>query len=245
MRFDLAFVLIDLPETGNADWYQSAAAMMLESARHAFQGHDVRYVQMTDEASKVVDGADIKFNPTSKCERSELAMYRGHCTAEWALYTDRPTILCDVDMLWNNDDILALFDFEPRADIALFIRRENLLQPFNGGLIMTQPGQKQFWETYRDMMKTLPMDIRSWWGDQIGLSVMTGLPNQEQNGAIRHDSKVAYIPIDLVAPSPKSEPTELLTTPAVHWKGGKKRKPWMPNYYEMLQRNWSAKAAAE
>jgi hypothetical protein len=144
-------------------------------------------------------------------------------------------------MLWNHDEIVNGFD---GPDICLFIRRENLFQPFNGGLILTQPYQTKFWETYRDMMKTLPMDVRPWWGDQIGLVAMTGLPDQGQDGAVRFGSKVAYIPIDLVAPSPKTEPEGLLRTSAVHWKGGKKRKPMMPRYFERLQEKWSALEAS-
>jgi hypothetical protein len=246
MRFDLAFTLVDCAEPDAVSWYQAAAAMMLESARHAFQDHDVRYVQLTDEASRVAPGVDIRFPCAPKCDRSELAQFRGHCTAEWALTTDRPTILCDVDLLWNNDEILALFEVQGdlgSPDIAFFSRHGNGFQPFNGGLILTQPGQRRFWEAYRDMMKTLPVDVRPWWGDQIGLVVMTGTPDKGQNGAIRFGSKVAYIPIDVVAPSPKTEPSELLKTSAVHWKGGKKRKPWMPRYFERLQRNWHAAAA--
>jgi hypothetical protein len=248
VRFDLAFQLVDLPDTGNADWYQSAAAMMLETARHAFKGHDVRVVQLTDEASQVVDGVDIRFTPTPKCERHELMQYRGHCTAEWALYTDRPVIFCDVDVLWNNDGITQLmqpFNGQPAPDITLFSRQGNAFQPFNGGLIITQPGQVQFWETYKGMMKVLPNDCKGWWGDQIALGVMTGTPQAGQNGIVRFGSRIAFLPIDLIAPSPKTEPTQLLNTSACHFKGWKKRKAWVTNYYDLLQRNWSAQKAAE
>ena len=240
MKFDLAFQLVDLPETGYADWYQAAASMMLESAKYAFKGHDVRFIQLTDEASKVVDGVNIRFTPTSKCEREELMQFRGHCTAEWSLYTDRPTVFCDVDLLWNNDGITQLFD---GPDIILFARGNNAFQPFNGGLIVTQPGQKQFWETYRSMMNVLPNDCKGWWGDQIALGVMTGLPQPGQNGINRFGSSIAFMPIDLVAPSPKTQPSALLNTTAVHWKGGNKRKKWMPEYFALLQSYWATEEA--
>jgi hypothetical protein len=236
VKLDLVFPLIDLPDTGNADWYQAAADMMLASAKLAFKNHDVRYVQMTDEASKVVDGIDIRFTPTPKCEREELAQYRGHCTAEWALYTDRPSILCDVDLLWNNGSITQLIEpSDKMPDIVLFSRPNNSFQPFNGGLILTQPGQKQFWETYRGMMRVLPNDCKGWWGDQIALGMMTGVPQPSQNAVKSFGSSVAFLPIDLVAPSPKTQPSALLNTAAVHWKGGGKRKPWMPDYFKLLQ----------
>lgn len=266
MKFDLSFQLVDLPETGNVEWYRAAASMMLASARQAFKHHDMRVIQMTDEASAVVDGIDIRFAPTPKCERAELMQYRGHCTAEWALQTDRPTIFCDVDLLWNNDGIMMLMEPTHRAisnaltltsfgsedaleiisppDITLFVRQANAFQPFNGGLIVTQPKQDLFWTTYRSMMKVLPNDCKGWWGDQIALGVLAGLPQPGQSGAHRYGSRLAFLPIELVAPSPKSMPAVLLETSAIHLKGGK-RKPWLPDYYDILQRNWSAQQAAE
>lgn len=264
MKFDLSFQLVDLPETGNASWYSAAASMMLASARQAFKHHDMRVIQMTDEASAVVDGIDIRFAPTPKCERAELMQYRGHCTAEWALQTDRPTIFCDVDLLWNNDSIKILMEpvrrlarvgasgdgnflecLDPPPDITLFVRQANAFQPFNGGLIVTQPKQDLFWTTYRSMMKVLPNDCKGWWGDQIALGVLAGLPQPGQSGAHRYGSRLAFLPIELVAPSPKTVPIPvLLETSALHFKGAK-RKPDLANYFAMLQRNWSAQQAAE
>jgi hypothetical protein len=248
MRFDLAFQLVDFPQYAQCEWYRQAARMMLESARHAFPAHDVRFVQLTDEASQVIDGVDVRFTPAVKVEREELMQYRGYCTAEWALMTDRPVIVCDVDILWNNDGIVQLL--EPingqRLDINLFSRPQNAFQPFNGGLFTTQPGQTLFWETYKRMMKTLPNDCKGWWGDQIALGVMCGAPEPEQKGAVRFGSQIGYIPIDMVAPSPKSQPTQLLDTPSVHWKGGKRKKdPWMSEYFAMLQQSWTKREAAE
>lgn len=266
MRFDLVFALVDITDNPNAEWYRTAAKLMIASARRAYRAHDMRVVQITDEASAAVDDIDLRFNVAAKVEREELMQYRGHCLAEWALETDRPVIFCDVDLLWNTDALMGclqpqhfvpqfVFDgqrlpggedtLETRAPPGIVLtQRPNLLQPYNGGLILTQPGQKRFWETYRGMMKSLPEDLRGWWGDQLALAVMLGAPENGKTAQVRFGSTIACLPADLVAPSPKSMPVQVLDNPAVHWKGGK-RKPMMPDYYAMLEARWAEDDAAE
>ena len=238
MKLDLVFALIDC-DTPNRDWYRAAASMMIASARRAYRAHDTRVVQIADEASEIAADVDVRYTAASKVERDELMQYRGHCLAEWALQTDRPLVFCDVDLLWNTDGITGCL-YTPNSPIQsppgiVLTQRKNLLQPYNGGLILSQPGQKRWWETYRAMMSsdTMPVDIRGWWGDQIALAVMMGAPEDGKIAARRFGSTVACLPVDLVAPSPKSEPTQVLGTPAIHLKGGK-RKPWMAGYFERL-----------
>ena len=241
MRLDLAFTLVDIPETGNAAWYQAAAKLMIASARAAYQNHDLRIIQMTDEASQVQEDIDIRFTPASKVERNELAQFRGHCTAEWSLQTDRPTILCDVDMLWNNDQLTDAFK-HPTADIWLFERPHMEAQAFNGGLILTQPYQYEFWTVYREMMKTLPKDICGWWGDQIGLTAMVGTPEPDQKGCKRFGSTIGYLPAKLISPTPREAPSALIDAPVMHYKGKAKRKALMVDYFKLLQEKWARDA---
>lgn len=236
MRFDLVFALVDIADNPNMLWYRTAAKMMIASARRAYRGHDMRIVQITDEASDAVDDIDMRFNAAAEVTRDELMQYRGHCLAEWALETDRPLIFCDVDLLWNTDALTGCLQ-QPGPDIVL-TQRPNMLQPYNGGLILTQPGQKRFWETYRGMMKSLPEDLRGWWGDQLALAVMLGAPEDGKTARVRFGSTIACLPADLVAPSPKSMPAHVLDNPSVHWKGGK-RKPWMADYFAMLEAKWA------
>lgn len=269
MKFDLIFCLVDIADNPNAEWYRTAARMMIASARRAYRAHDMHVVQITDEASAAADDIDLRFNVAAKVEREELMQYRGHCLAEWALETDRPVIFCDVDLLWNTDALTGCiapqvrFD-DPRRAIGgispsvhasapvtspppgiVLTQRPNLLQPYNGGLILTQPGQRRFWETYRGMMKSLPEDLRGWWGDQLALAVMLGAPEDGKTARMRFGSTIACLPADLVAPSPKSMPVQLLDNPCVHWKGGSKRKLWMPDYFAMLEVKWAEEDAAE
>lgn len=254
MKFDLVFCLVDIADNPNAEWYRIAAKLMITSARRAYRGHDMRVVQITDEASAAADDIDMRFNAAAEVTRDELMQYRGHCLAEWALETDRPLIFCDVDLLWNTDALMGCFawqrigdtpaDLMPGPGIVL-TQRPNLLQPYNGGLILTQPGQRRFWETYRGMMKSLPEDLRGWWGDQLALAVMLGAPEDGKTARMRFGSTIACLPADLVAPSPKSMPTQLLDNPCVHWKGGSKRKLWMPDYFALLEAKWAEEDAAE
>ncbi len=247
MRFDLVFCLIDIDDNPNAEWYREAARLMIASARRAYRGHDMRVVQITDEASQAAEDIDVRFNASAKVEREELMQYRGHCLAEWALETDRPLIFCDVDLLWNTDALTGclLPQQDPRYELTaappgiVLTQRKNLLQPYNGGLILSQPKQTRFWETYRAMMKSLPEDLRGWWGDQIALAVMMGAPEDAKPARLRFGSTIACLPVEIVAPSPKEKPTQVMENPAVHFKGGK-RKPWMADYSDMLSASDSA-----
>ncbi len=45
--------------------------------------------------------------------------------------------------------------------------------------------------------------------------------------------------MDVVCPAPKSQPAKLLENPAVHFKGSK-RKPFMVDYYRLLEEKWRA-----
>lgn len=247
MRFDLAFPLIDCQDNPNMEWYRAAAKMMIASARFAYQNHDMRVVQITDEASEAADDIDVRFHTSPKVERDVLMQYRGHCTAEWALHTDRPVIFCDVDLLWNTDALtgcLQPIDDSERVPGIVLCQRPNLLQPFNGGLIMTQPGQRKFWEMYRGMMRHLPTDLRGWWGDQIALGVMVGAPDGESRAKVKFGSSIAYLPADIVAPSPKQFPMQVLENPAVHLKGND-RKAWIVDYFKLLQAKWAAESASQ
>lgn len=250
MRFDLVFCLVDIADNPNASWYRIAAKMMIASARRAYRVHDMRVVQITDEASAAADDIDLRFNVAAKVERDELMQYRGHCLAEWALETDRPVIFCDVDLLWNTDALTGCLQHASALDSLripniVLTQRPNMLQPYNGGLILTQPGQKRFWGIYRGMMKSLPEDLRGWWGDQLALAVMLGAPEDGKTARVRFGSTIACLPADLVAPSPKEMPTHVLDNPCVHFKGGQKRKPWMGDYFAMLEAKWVEEDAAK
>lgn len=234
MQFDVCFSLIDVDDSPNKAWYQAAASLMAISAKRAFRNHDCRIIQLTDAESQICPDATTRYVYSQKCPPDELAQYRGILTAEWALQADRPAILCDVDLLWNNDGLVRCFETDPKPDIV-FTQRPNAFQPFNGGLILTQPHQTDFWAKYRKMMDELPVDIRPWWGDQIALGMMMGTPESERGGR-RFGSTVAYLPHDLISPAHKSQPTSVSSAPSIHFKGGK-RKKWMADYFDMLMGN--------
>jgi len=230
--FDLCFPLLDIPDSQNLEWYRAAAKLMVTSARRAYRGHDMRIIQLTDETSQRCDDIDGEFTLGGNCTRETLAKYRGKLTAEWCLQTDRPAILCDVDLLWNTDGLTGCFQ-PPSPGIILTYRPGFPFQPFNGGMILTNPDQTEFWAKYKSLMDNLPVDVHGWWGDQIGLAVMMGTPQHDQNGDTRFGSRVVYLPMEIVCPAPKSMPEKLWETPAIHMKGSK-RKPWLVGYFEML-----------
>lgn len=216
MKLDLAFVLIDLEP-----WYKQATCEMIRSARRAYQGHEMRVVQLTDNRSAHCPEADGFFAIDTDVKGNELAYAKGHLMAEYALKTDRPVIFCDVDLVWNNDSLIGALEHVEHVGC---LWRENMAcMPFNTGIVMTHPN-KQFWVTYRDAIDNLPSEIRAWWGDQVAMTAADCATG----------GTVTRMSMDAIAPCVEALPDAPLDTPAVHFKGDTKN--LMLPYARMVDR---------
>lgn len=216
MKFDLAFVLIDLGDP----FYKQAASEMIRSARRAYKGHDMRVVQLSDTKTAPHPDADGAFVFDTEVDKSNLCQFKGGAIASYALQAECPAVFCDVDILWNNADLL-----DPRRAVKRVgcLWRDNMpSMPFNTGLIVTQPHQNTFWELYRSACENLPVEVQGWFGDQFA---MTAAECGQSGGVTR-------LPMDQIAPATDALPSEPLTTPAVHFKGP--RKAMMFQYARML-----------
>lgn len=217
MKFDLAFVLIDLDEPR----YKAAACEMIRSARRAYKDHDMRVVQLTDNRSAHCPDADGVFGLDTDVKGNQFCQAKGHLMAEYALKADRPVIFCDVDLLWQSDALAGGIDFE---GVWLMKRDELPCMPYNTGVVRTTPDAKPFWSYYRQVLETLPPEVCGWWGDQFAMLA-----------AAHWDRDMIYVrhmPMDKTAPCIESVPGEPLKTPAVHFKGDAKR--LMPAYARLL-----------
>jgi|SRR5688572_2417790 len=225
MKFDLAFVLIDLDEPR----YKAAACEMIRSARRAYKDHDMRVVQLTDNRSARCPDADGVFSLDTDVKGANFCQMKGFVMAEYALKADRPVVFCDVDLLWNNDGALKyIAEFGP--GVSCLWRSNNASMPINTGVVLSNDFPR-FWESYRRACEDLPSEVAAWYGDQFAM-----LP--AWNAIIEEDREI-YAPrpvrkldMDAFAPAIDEVPDAPLTTPAVHFKGDRKR--LMPAYARLL-----------
>src|SRR6202000_1690783 len=95
--------------------------------------------------------------------------FKGHIIAEYALKADRPVVFCDVDLIWNNDGALWVFNDE-RPPVTLLARDDMPCMRYNAGVIFSR-GSGSFWLVYQSAIGNLPDAVRGWWGDQFALLV--------------------------------------------------------------------------
>lgn len=218
MKFDLAYVLVDLGEP----WYKQAASEMIRSARRAYANHDMRVVQLSDRKTPICPDADGQFSFDVDVTKDWLCQFKGGAIASYALQADRPVIFCDVDVIWNKDTLFE--ELDGREGIFLLERDDMSSMPINAGLVVTWHRERLFWSAYRAACENLPAEVRGWWGDQFALT-----------GTLVHlkgDAPVSLLRMDRIAPAIDALPGKPLDTPAVHFKG--ERKHLMLPYARML-----------
>lgn len=217
MKFDLAFVLIDLGDP----FYKQAASEMIRSARRAYKDHDMRVVQLSDRKTAPHPDANGVFGFDTEVDKSNLCQFKGGAIASYALQADRPVVFCDVDLLWQNDGLVR--QFPQGATIGVMEREGMACMPYNSGIITTTEPFTSFWISYRAVIESLPEEVCGWWGDQFALPITAA----DFDWTALHRFKM-----DDIAPAIDALPSEPLTTPAVHFKGS--RKSMMFPYARML-----------
>lgn len=224
MKFDLAFVLIDLDEPR----YKAAACEMIRSARRAYKDHDMRVVQLTDNRSAHCPDADAIFSLDTDVKGANFCQMKGFVMAEYALKADRPVVFCDVDLLWNSDYLVASLEFVEH--VACLWREDLPAMPYNTGIVLTQPSEREFWGAYKSACESLPPEICAWWGDQVAMTATA------VNCEHWKSTRGLMTPMDMekIAPAIDEIPAAPLNTPAVHFKGDRKR--LMPAYARLLDK---------
>jgi hypothetical protein len=225
MKFFLAFVLIDLDEP----LYRVAASEMIRSARRAYKDHDMRVVQLTDNRSERHPDVDAVFNLDTDVKGSNFCQMKGFLMAEFALKADRPVVFCDVDLLWNHDGILRYMCPEV---VSCMWRSENAAMPINTGLVLSG-GLPRFWKRYSAACEDLPSEVAAWYGDQFAMLV-AWTSVLEEDREIYAEPPVRKLAMNAAAPAIDELPSEPLDTPAVHFKGD--RKKLMAPYARLLDK---------
>lgn len=222
---DLVFLFIDYGDP----FLRQATTEMLRSAEAAMPG--INIVQLRDSKSRLHPFANAE-RVFGDVPREDLAAFKGIAFATHAIETDRPTIFCDVDLIWNNAGAAEWLRNQQTASVALLYRPDDAfaVQPYNTGMILYMPTADIFWCRYRAKCESCMPGFREWWGDQIAMASLVGdNPNPYSQIA---DAWVRGIPMDEAAAAPDTLPTGRMSSWATHFKG--RRKEWLVRYARVL-----------
>lgn len=206
---DLCFLFLDFGDS----WLRTATTEMLRSAQRAMPG--INIVQISDNKAKIHPFANASRVFDRAVDKSDLAAFKGYAFAQHAMETERPTIFCDVDLIWNN------------AGAAQFARA--FYQPvacaFRGAmadtsLLVTTPGDAEFfWGAYQTMCDGLRSEPRTYGGDSFALAAMIGYRDR------------CRFALANASVEPTENPTVPLDSWAVHFAA---HRDWLVPYARLL-----------
>ena len=208
---DLCYLWLDYGDT----WLKTACTEMLRSAQRAMPGINV--VQISDNKSRIHPMANASLIIDHDVPKSELAAFKGTAFARHALQTERPTIFCDVDLIWNNEDAADFVRHAPEPRIMMH-RRANVdwaILPFDPAMILYKPSLSGFWDKYQRLCDSCKPGFREWWGDQLAFGML--------------ELDVHVLP-NLTA-EPELRPIEKLHEPAAHFDA---HRDWLVPYARLL-----------
>lgn len=222
---DLAFLYVDL---GN-QFLKQATTEMLRSAVRAMPG--VNIVQLRDKKSPLHPFANAERLFDKEVGADELAAFKGWAFAAHAIQTERPTIFCDVDVIWNGPGAAERLRVWQPGSIGVLYRDvpDLKIMPYNTGMILYQPKARTFWREYQAMCESCKDGFRAWWADQLAMSAMIGHHSEAQMVC---QAYIELLDMDAVVPAPSEIPTAPMKGWATHFKGP--RKEWLIRYARLL-----------
>lgn len=110
---------------------------------------------------------------------------RARCTVSWQAMTKGRTIYTDPDIEFHRE-----VEFDGSFDVGLLWRPRKPDQPINTGIVLAEPGFKDFWSHYGAIVVNLPLPLRSWWCDQLSFNVMLGTMHKSGDTFQAHDARV-------------------------------------------------------
>lgn len=210
MKTDLVCFYADLGHP-----YMPLLQNMTQSAKRIMP--DVRTVLLTptpsSELSHMFD--KVHYLRDMQTTHKTLCFDRARATVSWASLTKNRTIYSDPDIEFHRE-----IEFDASFDIGLLWRGRKPDQPINTGIVLAEPGCKEFWGRYGAIIANLPPTVRGWWCDQLGFNVMLGTLHKAGDTVQAHDARVK-----LFLMSDHCTPREKATTDnpwAWHDKGRRK-----------------------
>jgi hypothetical protein len=192
------------------------ADLMIRSVRATMP--DVEIVQLTDEASPKVDGADsVRRLPPGKMLERRIEHY-GNCEGNW--------LLLDTDVIVRRD---VREVFRDRFDVGLTTRdwphiaQSPMLlaaMPFNTGVVFSR--SPVFWRDVLAQWRAFPVETQQdWMSEQLAVALVA---NRRRSGEIRTQHEVMALN-GMVYNCPPALPDMYHDAAILHFKGN--RKAWM------------------
>ena len=209
---DLVYLWLDF----NDVWLKTATTEMIRSAQRAMPG--INIIQISDQGARKHPLANSAMVFDKIVEQGEVAAFRGYAIAQHMLATERPAIICDVDLIWNNANACGVLS-AMRGHVGLSPRSENAAMPYDTAVILAKPGHDRFWKSYQECCDALGGEPRAYGGDQTAIASHHVL----QNGGW-HDAE------ELVR-APNERPTSQYSCPALHFSA---HRDWLVPYARLL-----------
>lgn len=142
-------------------------------------------------------------------DETNLCFRRAQAITSWMIAAETDTIIVDADIKFLRPVQFGAYD------VGLMWRNK-ADQPVNSGMILGRPGFKEFWRHYGTVAASLPVPFHAWWGDQLPLSLLTGVCRRVGDTVMVDDALVHLI--DMYRFCAKvGEPDDQAW--AVHYKG--------------------------
>lgn len=186
---------------------------MTASARRVMP--DARLVLLTPNAGEEISRHfDLTCKLPAKADETNLCLERVRAIVSWQMVAQRPAIHCDPDLEWQNRPIIP-----NDGAMHLLWRLHKPDQPVNTGMIAAGTGATAFWQHYGSVVVNLPPEIHSWWCDQMGFALLTGVCHRPGEWLDVDDAKVWLIDAKKFCPAADKASGEAW---ALHYKGALK-----------------------
>ncbi len=206
---DLVYLWLDFGD----HWLKTATTEMIMSAQRAMPG--INIIQISDKAARKHPLANSAMVFDKIVDQGEVAAFRGYAIAQHMLATERRAIVCDVDMIWNNDGAAK---FAQGTDIPVACGFDDSAMA-DTSLIVARPGCSKFWGPYQRMCDALKGEPRAYGGDRFAFYAMIGQP-------YRHEFRLAGASV-----APAEQPTAPMDCWATHFAA---HRDWLVPYARML-----------
>ncbi len=166
--------------------YLSLIEQMTGSAKRVMPY--IRTVLLTPTPSPELESLfdkTIDLSSNMRTTEKTVCYDRATCTVSWQGQTENRTIYADPDIEFNRE-----VDFDGSFDVGLLWRPRKPDQPINTGIVLAEPGSKQFWVQYGAIVANLPRPLRAWWCDQLAYNVMLGTLHKAGDTVQAYDARV-------------------------------------------------------
>lgn len=196
---------------------------MTSSARRVMP--DARLVLLTPNAPEKIRAMfDLTCQLPAKADETNLCLERVRAVVSWQMVTQRPAIHCDPDLEWRKTP-----EFMTSYDVRLLWRRHKPDQPVNTGMIFAGPNCPRFWAHYGSIVVNLPPEIHSWWCDQMGFALLTGVCHRPDDEIWLDDAFVRLLDAKRFCPAADEATDEAW---ALHYKGALKEGDYWRRVYK-------------